>query len=95
MASPSVRRFSVIRSVWLRPGKPVDELARELNLDPAGIVKLASNENPLGPSPKALEAIRAELAQARTTPLTDAEVGVVRQAIIDEVVATHDATLRS
>ena len=30
------------------PGKPVDELARELNLDPLQIVKLASNENPLG-----------------------------------------------
>ncbi len=50
------------------PGKPVDELARELNLDPAGIVKLASNENPLGPSPKALEAIRAELAELTRYP---------------------------
>jgi len=29
-------------------GKPIDELAREFGLDPAGIVKLASNENPLG-----------------------------------------------
>ena len=36
--------------------KPVDELARELDLDPATIVKLASNENPLGASPKALAA---------------------------------------
>lgn len=50
------------------PGKPVDELARELNLDPVGIVKLASNENPLGPSPKALEAIRAELAELTRYP---------------------------
>lgn len=50
------------------PGKPVDELARELSLDPAGIVKLASNENPLGPSPKALEAIRAELAELTRYP---------------------------
>ncbi|MWV14242.1 histidinol-phosphate transaminase [Pseudomonas sp. R-28-1W-6] len=50
------------------PGKPVDELARELNLDPAGIVKLASNENPLGPSPKALQAIRAELAELTRYP---------------------------
>ena len=50
------------------PGKPVDELARELNLDPAGIVKLASNENPLGPSPRALEAIRAELAELTRYP---------------------------
>ena len=29
-------------------GKPIEELAREFGLDPAGIVKLASNENPLG-----------------------------------------------
>lgn len=44
-----------------QPGKPIDELARELGLDPAGIVKLASNENPLGPSPKALAAARQAL----------------------------------
>ena len=40
-------------------GKPIDEVARELNLDPATIIKLASNENPRGPSPKALAAIAA------------------------------------
>ncbi|MBT9568316.1 MAG: histidinol-phosphate transaminase [Thiobacillus sp.] len=38
------------------PGKPISELARELGLDEADIVKLASNENPLGPSPLALAA---------------------------------------
>jgi len=43
------------------PGKPIEETARELGLDPAAIVKLASNENPLGPSPRALEAIRRDL----------------------------------
>src|SRR5690606_34788792 len=41
------------------PGKPIEEVERELGLH--GVVKLASNENPLGPSPKALEAIRAAL----------------------------------
>ena len=50
------------------PGKPVDELARELNLDPATIVKLASNENPLGPSPRSLAAIREELAELTRYP---------------------------
>ncbi len=40
------------------PGKPVEDVARELGLDPTSIVKLASNENPLGPSPRAIEAIR-------------------------------------
>jgi histidinol-phosphate aminotransferase len=45
-----------------QPGKPIDELAREFGLDPASIVKLASNENPLGPSPKALSAIEKTLS---------------------------------
>lgn len=39
-----------------QPGKPIDELARELGLNPDSIIKLASNENPLGPSSKALSA---------------------------------------
>ena len=38
-------------------GKPIEEVARELDIDPATIVKLASNENPRGPSPKVLAAI--------------------------------------
>jgi histidinol-phosphate aminotransferase len=40
------------------PGKPIEETARELGLDPGDIIKLASNENPLGPSPKAVEAMK-------------------------------------
>lgn len=38
------------------PGRPIEIVAREFGLDPSTVVKLASNENPLGPSPKALEA---------------------------------------
>jgi histidinol-phosphate aminotransferase len=38
-----------------QPGKPIDEVVAEYN--PAKVVKLASNENPLGPSPKAKEAL--------------------------------------
>ncbi len=41
------------------PGKPIDDVARELHLDAATIVKLASNENPRGPSPRVLAAIAA------------------------------------
>ncbi|MCD8523220.1 MAG: histidinol-phosphate transaminase [Saccharospirillaceae bacterium] len=51
-----------------QPGKPIDELARELGLNEADIVKLASNENPMGPSPKALAAIQAELADLTRYP---------------------------
>jgi len=43
------------------PGKPISELARELGLDERDILKLASNENPLGPSPRALAAAQAAL----------------------------------
>ncbi len=44
-----------------QPGKPISELAREFGLDEAAIVKLASNENPLGPSPLALAAAQDAL----------------------------------
>ena len=40
------------------PGKPMEELQRALGIDIEKIVKLASNENPLGPSPKVVEAIK-------------------------------------
>ena len=50
------------------PGKPVDQVARELGLDPAGIVKLASNENPHGPSPKAVAAAERALREAHLYP---------------------------
>ena len=45
-----------------QPGKPTSELARELNLDEASIIKLASNENPLGASPAAIAAINKVLS---------------------------------
>jgi histidinol-phosphate aminotransferase len=63
LAQPGVQKLSPYV-----PGKPVDEWARELDLDPASIVKLASNENPLGPSPRVLEAINAELAELTRYP---------------------------
>ncbi len=47
-----------IRSIQpYQPGKPISELAREMGLDEAHVIKLASNENPLGTSPLALDAI--------------------------------------
>lgn len=46
-----------------QPGKPIAELARELGLNPDDIVKLASNENPLGPSERALAAAREALSE--------------------------------
>ena len=50
------------------PGKPIEYVARELGLDPEGIIKLASNENPFGPSPKALAAAKRALEQGQLYP---------------------------
>lgn len=49
-----------------QPGKPISELTRELGI--SDVVKLASNENPLGPSPRALEAIDAALPELARYP---------------------------
>jgi histidinol-phosphate aminotransferase len=60
---------SYIRAIApYQPGKPISELAREMGLDERKIIKLASNENPLGVSPKAKAAIRKELAQLGRYP---------------------------
>jgi histidinol-phosphate aminotransferase len=51
-----------------QPGKPISELAREMGLDPASIIKLASNENPLGVSPRAMLAIENVLDELSRYP---------------------------
>lgn len=63
LASPQLRELSVYE-----PGKPIEETARELDVAPAQIVKLASNENPLGPSPKAIAAVQGAMSQAQLYP---------------------------
>ena len=50
------------------PGRPISEVARELGLDERTIVKLASNENPLGVSPGVREAIARELPELARYP---------------------------
>src|SRR5881397_803504 len=57
---------------WIRslapypPGKPIEELEREYRI--FGSIKLASNENPLGPSPKAMAAVAAALSHVHRYP---------------------------
>ena len=48
------------------PGKPIEEVQREFGLD--DVIKMASNENPLGPSPKAQEALREAIAGINIYP---------------------------
>lgn len=67
------------------PGKPIEEVARELGLKPAGIIKLASNENPLGPSPKALAAMRKAAAGVHLYP--DGGAVYLRQALAEHLSA--------
>lgn len=58
-----------IRSIAAyQPGKPISDVARELGMLEADIVKLASNENPLGASPKAIAAITAALGDLAMYP---------------------------
>jgi histidinol-phosphate aminotransferase len=51
-----------------QPGRPIEEVARELGLPAHDIIKLASNENPLGPSPAALAAMEKALQQLHLYP---------------------------
>lgn len=62
-ANPQLREL-----VSYEPGKPIEDLARELGIPADQIIKLASNENPLGPSPRALAAMRAALERAQLYP---------------------------
>src|SRR5437660_4864302 len=61
--NPALAEISVYQ-----PGRPIEEVARELGLPPQNVIKLASNENPLGPSPKAVEAMRGVLENINLYP---------------------------
>lgn len=63
LANPQLKELIVYE-----PGKPIEETARELGIDPESIIKLASNENPLGPSPAAVAAMREILAKLELYP---------------------------
>ena len=80
----SIQQFAnqfVCDLVAYEPGKPIEETARELGLDPETIVKLASNENPLGPAPAAIEAMKSEAAGVHIYP--DGGGYKLRQALAD------------
>lgn len=64
----SLAKRSVLTQPTYEPGKPIEYVARELGLDPAGIIKLASNENPFGPSPKAVVAAKLALEKGELYP---------------------------
>ncbi len=59
---------NVLGLVAYQPGKPIEETAREIGMRPEQIVKLASNENALGPSPHAVAAMQQAAAQVHLYP---------------------------
>jgi len=71
------------------PGKPIDELQRELRL--SRVIKLASNENPLGPSPKAVAALEGAADQLHRYP--DGGAYRLRQAIADRWKVTREQVI--
>jgi histidinol-phosphate aminotransferase len=83
IANPQLRDLAVYE-----PGKPIEETARELGADASTIIKLASNENPLGPSPKALAAMRGVLESASLYP--DGGGYYLREALAAELDLTRD-----
>ena len=76
LAAPGVQKLQPYL-----PGKPVEELERELGIGNA--IKLASNENPLGCSPRAAEAIRAAAAQVELYP--DANAYYLKQRLAQKL----------
>ena len=77
-ANPQLREL-----VAYEPGKPVEDLARELGIPHGEIIKLASNENPLGPSPKARQAMIDTIERAHFYP--DGGGYYLREAIAEHV----------
>ena len=81
LAPPYIRAIAPYQ-----PGKPISELERELGI--SGIVKLASNENPLGASPKAIAAAHAALDEIALYP--DGNGFALKDALVQRYGVTHD-----
>ncbi|WP_309380768.1 histidinol-phosphate transaminase [Cerasicoccus frondis] len=72
-------RPDVLKQPIYEPGKPIEYVAREFGLEAASILKLASNENPLGPSPMGVEAAQKALREAHLYP--DGGCSKLREAL--------------
>ncbi|MEW6448113.1 MAG: histidinol-phosphate transaminase [Bacillota bacterium] len=72
-----------------QPGKPIEEVKRELGLE--DIIKLASNENPLGPSPKAVAAVTQAAAGVHFYP--DGSAYRLREALAARLGLSSDAII--
>ena len=71
------------------PGRPIEEVQREFGLD--DVIKLASNENPIAPAPKAVVAMQAPLTQVNRYP--DGESYCLRQALASHLAVEPEQIL--
>lgn len=74
-----------------QPGRPIEDVARELGLDPEGIIKLASNESALGVAPSALKAIKEFASEAHRYP--DGGAYVLRQKLCQKLKINEDEVI--
>jgi histidinol-phosphate aminotransferase len=74
--------------VTYAPGRPIDEVAREIGMDPDDIVKLASNESPEGPFPGVADAVARVLIGSNRYP--DSDVHDLTLAMADELGVAPD-----
>ena len=75
-------------------GRGIEEVARELGFDPEELVKLSSNENPHGPSPRAVEAVREAAPSVNTYPKAD-HADLIARLADDHGVASEQVWLAS
>ncbi|MCD6353272.1 MAG: histidinol-phosphate transaminase [Proteobacteria bacterium] len=71
------------------PGKPLEELEREYGI--AGAIKMASNENPLGPSPKAVKAIENHLSTIHRYP--DANSNALKEMLSKKLGVSQESII--
>ena len=90
--------FNNLANKWIaelktyEPGRPIEEVARELGFKDAGaIVKLASNENALGPSPLAVKAMRSGATQMHRYP--DGSAYYLKEALAEKLGISPDTIL--
>ena len=70
------------------PGRPLEEVARKLELPIGELIKLASNENPLGPSPKAIKAMQEAASQIHLYP--DGNAFYIRNCLANKLEVETD-----
>jgi histidinol-phosphate aminotransferase len=90
-----MKAFSDLANEWVsrmlpyEPGRPIEEVAREYGIaDLGSIIKLASNENALGPSPRAMEAMRTAAAEMHRYP--DGGAFVLKRALAGKLRLTPE-----